>query len=277
MEDDIVKNIVAILLINSEMGMTDNDILSEYEVLVGEKLTFPIFNYANLKDFLSRHSHKVEIYRSKFGNRYKAVEYDEAYLRNNYQRHDELASAFKRMEVCCGSKPQSNYTVPYDIRVNLLDIIEKYPNGVDLEDFLLEFCDLCGYELIPQNFSFTTHQNMFSQLSDIFSLRPTDKSIILYPTSQVLKPGIGSKPRLSCVDKMSMTKQKLLELLRAHQMCLKLGELQKEYFCYFGNYLNVEELGFGSVLDFIFHCQDIVDIDDRMNSREEILIKLKAV
>ena len=276
-EDEVVKHIVAILLINSQMGLTDNDLLHEYEVLVGHKLLFPVFNYSNLKDFLSRHPERVEIYNSKFGNRYKAVEYDDESVQRNFHRHDELASAFKGMKVCSEKHCKSDHIVPYDVRKNLLDIIEKYPTGIDLEIFLLEFCELCGYELQPHNFNFTSYQQMFLHLSDIFSLHPTEKSILLYPTSQVVKPGVGSGQTLSCTDQMDLAKQRVVELMRVHGSCMKLGDLQTEYFSYFGTYLNVENVGFASVLDFLFHCQDCFDMKDSGDSRDEIVMQLKPM
>ena len=280
-QEDIMRNIIAILAINGEKGLVSSEIEKEYHALLNCDIPWRDFKCSNLDDLLKRYPQRIKCVSSQLGsgNRYLLTEQSESLFSrvalhswNTSRPGFKFGSASTKLQTksnlgfvpahirsnltksYCSTKSNLGF-VPAHIRGKINNLIIQWPNGIKLDQFLEIYCETYGVDLVPESCMCRSVEEIFVQLGEIISVHPGE-ACLLYPTESVVQTNKEEWRKVSTSLSIGTIRSNL-RILLAQRGLIALNCLQQCYYSMHKTYINLHQLGYVSLTELLDKNQDL--------------------
>ena len=258
-QEDIMRNIIAILAINGEKGLVSIEIEKEYHALLNCDIPWRDFKCSNLDDLLKRYPKRIKCVSSQLGsgNRYLLTEQSESlFSRVALHSWNTSRPGFKFGSASTKSQTKSNLGfVPAHIRDKIKNLIIQWPNGIELDQFLEIYCETYGVDLVPESCMCRSVEEIFVQLGEIISVHPGE-ACLLYPTESVVQTNKEEWRKVSTSPSIGTIRSNL-RILLAQRGIIALNCLQQCYYSMHKTYIDLHQLGYVSLTELLDKNQDL--------------------
>ena len=171
---ETIKKVLRSLLISARHGLTERDLLRDYQQVTGERLNHRMFGHVTLLSFLRSMPDAVRIVpNSSFG----VLLFGEIGDNKDVQRVANLVARSKASRsklnirsMSTVSRPPPSCFIPASVKIKLRTLMLSYSNGMPLDKFLDAYAKRFGYYLTLSNLGFGDIRSALATVPDIVKI-----------------------------------------------------------------------------------------------------------
>ena len=180
-----IKKTIRALLISARNGLTPQQLLKDYETIIGEPLPFKDLGFNSITDFIHGMPDVIRVHRSYYGYLLKGVP-------DQSSRHvANMVSKQRSTKPYCNivassqqqqKKSRQNYSsrpvkeVPEAFKIKLRQLMISYPNGLPLKKFQEAFMRRFGYYANASSWGFSRFQEALESVPDTLRIVCKEKN-----------------------------------------------------------------------------------------------------
>ena len=284
------KKIIRSLLLSTKYGLTVNELCSEYDLIACGELPFRELGYSNPMDFIRS---MRDVVRTSYqpggacllrGIADESTAHISALVRGQKSTGSRNTKLHKPVQVPKKKAPpqQPRRHVSHFIQSNIYDFMQKYQNGIAFDQFDDTYFRRYAKRLNPQLQGYTSIRGLLEACTDIVRLEDTSKGTYVYPvktsgahnrfsmkvvpymstTSQFLDDNkfVNSNRTKPKIEVPEALKKEILSVLLKRENGVFAARFPFEYKAMYKKELNVQSVGFTSVVELMAEIPDIAKV-----------------
>lgn len=264
-ELDEIKKIIRSLLLSSKQGLTLTELCSEYNTITSKVIPYRSRGFTSAIDFIKDMPDVVRPIFHRDGSMLLVgiADQNTAHIRalvHGQKTSDSGSRLYSSQQLLLNATKR---TVSSFIQGRLHSIIKEYPDGIDITTFDASYVKEYGKRINPLMQGYTTLRLLLAECCEILTVRIKGETCMIYPVSeseiepQQVKHSVTSRGNIT-----NVLKKEVFSVLMKynHNKGLFVSQFMAEYKSLYNKDIDLLQLGYTSVVEFMSKLNDIVFI-----------------